>query len=110
MNNLQSRTDRDGQTINYWYDFQNRLMRKVYPDNSQVNDTYDAAGRFKQVEDATGTYAFGYDNMSRLSSAATNYAFFSTGALTVQYGYDAGSNRTSMTDPQSVPRPTVTTL
>jgi len=51
---------------------------------------------------ATGTYTFGYDNMNRLTSAGANYSFTSVGTLTVQYGYDLASNRTSMTDPQSV--------
>jgi len=56
------------------------------------------------VDDSvTGTYTFGYDNMNRLSSATVDYSFDSAGALTVQYGYDKSSNRTSMIDPQSVP-------
>ncbi len=41
--------------------------------------------------------------MNRLTSTGTNYAFDSAGNYTVQYGYDAASNRTSMTDPQSLP-------
>jgi RHS repeat-associated protein len=78
----------------------NRLVRKVYPDYSQANYTYDAAGRLTQVTDPSGTYAFYYDNMSRLTSAATNYSFLNIGYKGVSYGYDAASNRTSMTDPQ----------
>jgi RHS repeat-associated protein len=39
--------------------------------------------------------------MGRLTQTDTDYAFDSVGAYTVQYGYDAASNRTSMTDPQS---------
>src|SRR4029077_14661290 len=35
-------------------------------------------------------------------SATTNCAFLSIGNKTVSYGYDAASNRTSMTDPQSL--------
>jgi hypothetical protein len=46
-----------------------------------------------------GTYTFGYDNMNRLSSATVDYSFGSAGQLTVQYGYDAASNRTKMTVP-----------
>ncbi len=48
---------------------------------------------------ATGTYSFTYDNMNRLTQATTDYSFDSHGAYTVQYGYDAASNRTSMTAP-----------
>ena len=51
----------------------------------------------------TGTYTFGYDNINRLTSATVDYSFDSAGALTVQYGYDKASNRTSMTDPQTAP-------
>jgi YD repeat-containing protein len=40
---------------------------------------------------------------ARLSSATVDYSFDSAGQLTVQYGYDAASNRNKMTDPQSVP-------
>jgi len=39
--------------------------------------------------------------MNRLISTTTNYNFDSAGAFTVQYGYDAASDRVSMTDPQS---------
>lgn len=38
----------------------------------------------------------------RLTQATTDYAFDSAGALSVKYGYDAASNRTSMTDPQTL--------
>jgi len=40
--------------------------------------------------------------MNRLTSAGTNYSFLTIGNKTVSYGYDAASNRTSMTDPQSL--------
>jgi RHS repeat-associated protein len=73
-----------------------------------VEYTYDDAGRLTQVQDktaggsiATGTYTFTYDDMGRLTQTSTDYSFDSAGAYTVQYGYDAASNRTSMTDPQS---------
>jgi len=41
--------------------------------------------------------------MNRLTSAGVDYSFDNAGTLTVQYGYDAASNRTSMTDPQNLP-------
>ncbi|MGA7218805.1 MAG: RHS repeat-associated core domain-containing protein, partial [Candidatus Sulfotelmatobacter sp.] len=86
--------------VQYGYDFQNRVISKQDPGN--IYYTYDAAGRLTQVNDYnsdTGTYTFSYDNMNRLTSTTTNYQFTSIGAQTVQYGYDAASNRTSMTDP-----------
>ncbi len=103
LNALTSKTDRNGQAISYIYDFQERLSRKTYPDSSTVIYTYDPASRLTQVVDPTGTYSFSYDNMDRLSQTTTNYAFDTAGNLTVQYGYDAASNRNSMTDPQSLP-------
>jgi YD repeat-containing protein len=103
-NNLESKTDRNGISINYNYDFQNHLRLKSYQDSSTVSYIYDVAARLKEVQDSvTGTYTFGYDNMNRPTSATVNYSFNSAGALTVQYGYDKASNRNSMTDPQSVP-------
>ncbi len=52
--------------------------------------------------DSSGTYGFLYDNMNRLTEADTTYAFVSLGKKSVKYGYDAGSNRKTMTDPQSL--------
>src|SRR5262249_29869228 len=53
-----------------------------------------------QVTDGTGTYSFASDNMGRLTSATTSYSFTTFGNETVQYVYDAASNRTRMIDPQ----------
>jgi len=100
--NLNYRTDRNQQQIRYSYTYQNQLVQKDYPDGTQLSYTIDPAGRLTQVVDPTGTYTFAYDNMNRLKSATTDYTFDSAGNLTVQYGYDAASNRTSMTDPQSL--------
>ena len=99
--NLRTKKDRNLNTINYLYDFQDRLYRKTYPGGSTAQFTYDAADRLSQATDSTGTYSFTYDNMNRLIQTTTNYAFDSAGNLNVQYGYDAASNRVTMTDPQS---------
>jgi RHS repeat-associated protein len=101
--NLRSKQDRNGNTINYIYDNQNRLYLKTYPDATTVEYDYDLAGRLAKVIDANGTYTFTYDNMNRLIQADTDYKFDTAGTLTVKYGYDAASNRTSMTDPQNLP-------
>ena len=101
-NNLTYKTDRNGNGIIYAYDHQNRLNYKEDP--GMVFYTYDPASRLTQVEDYNSgnraEYDFAFDNMNRLTSTTTNYEFTSIGALTVQYGYDAASNRMSMTDPQ----------
>ena len=99
--NLINKTDRNGNLMRYISDYQNRLIQKTLPGNT-VYYTYDLAERLTQASDNSGTYTFGYHNMGRLTSATTNYAFLSIGNKTVSYAYDAASNRTSMTDPQSL--------
>ncbi|HEV3481173.1 MAG TPA: RHS repeat-associated core domain-containing protein [Candidatus Acidoferrales bacterium] len=96
-----SKTDRNDHTINYTYDYLNRLSQKAYPDSTAVNYTYDLANRLTQVTDPTGSYGFTYDNMNRLTQTSAAYSFISGKTFTVGYGYDAASNRTSMTDPQN---------
>ncbi|MGB8582166.1 MAG: RHS repeat-associated core domain-containing protein [Candidatus Sulfotelmatobacter sp.] len=61
--------------------------------------TYDLVGKVLQVNDPTGTYGFAYDNMGRLISTTTQYAFLSGSTFTNSYTYDAASNRTSLTAP-----------
>src|SRR5438093_6412228 len=99
MGKLLTKRDRQGQTITYSYDNLDRLATKTYPDSTAVTYTYDNGSRLTQAVDATGTYAFSYDNLGRLAGTATNYAFL-TRALDTSYSYDAASNRTSLTDPE----------
>lgn len=99
-NNLTLKTDRKNQPIHYSYDALNRLTTKTNPDQSSVNYTYDLNSRLTQVQDATGTYGFAYDNMNRLTQTTTAYTFLTARNFTVQYTYDAGSNRKTMTDPE----------
>ncbi len=99
--NLTSKTDRNGHGINYTYDFLNRLATKQYQDGSAVSYTYDLGNRLTKVVDATGTYTSTYDNRGRPTQASSAYSFVPGKTFNVGYGYDAGSNRTSMTDPQS---------
>ena len=54
-----STTDRKSQTIQYVYDALNFLMQKTYPDSTSAEYTYDLVGKILQVNDPTGTYAFG---------------------------------------------------
>ena len=100
---INRKTDRKGQLIVYNYDFQNRLIRKTYPDSTTVQYIYDPAGRMTQVQDPTGTYSFAYDNMNRLTQTTTAYAFLPARTFTVNYAYDASSNRQTMTDPEQGP-------
>jgi RHS repeat-associated protein len=99
-NNLTNKTDRNGNTIEYVYDGLNRLTQKTYPDSTTVAYTYDLAGKMTEAIDATGTYNFSYDNMGRLTGNSTAYSFLS-GTFTNAYTYDAASNRTGFTAPDS---------
>jgi RHS repeat-associated protein len=100
-NNLISKTDRKNQTIQYIYDVLNRLTRKIYPDSTEADYVYDLVGKIQQVNDPTGTYAFAYDNMGRLIGTTTNYSFLPGKTFTNGYSYDAASNRTGFTDPET---------
>jgi len=83
------------------YDGLNRLTQKSYPDTTTVNYTYDLDSRLTHVTDPTGTYQFTFDNMGRLTSASTSYTFLTARNFTTGYSYDAASNRTGFTDPES---------
>jgi RHS repeat-associated protein len=78
----------------------NRLTAKTYPDSTSAEYTYDLVGKISQVNDPTGTYAFAYDNMGRLIGTTTTYSFLTT-PFTNSYSYDADSNRTGFTAPDS---------
>ncbi len=101
VGNLASKTDRKGQAISYSYDQLDRLAHKGYPDSTGADYTYDAASRLTNVSDPTGTYQFSFDNMGRLTGTTTDYSFLAARTFTNSYAYDAGSNRTSFTDPES---------
>ena len=101
VGNLIQKTDRKNQTVTYTYDQLNRLLQKAYPDSTAVNYTYDNDSRLTQVVDPTGTYQFTFDNMGRLTQAATQYTFLTGRNFTTSYSYDAASNRTGFTDPES---------
>jgi RHS repeat-associated protein len=92
--------DRKNQQLAFARDAQNRVIRKIDSGNT-VYYSYDAAGRMTQAQDNTGTYGFTYDNIGRLTETTTNYTFLTARGFTVQYGYDAASNRTTLTDPES---------
>lgn len=101
VGNVTGRTDRKNQLVTYTYDQLNRLVEKSYPDTTTVNYTYDDDSRLTQVSDATGTYQFTFDNMGRLTGTSASYSFLTSRSFTTAYSYDAASNRTGFTDPES---------
>jgi RHS repeat-associated protein len=93
--NLATRTDANQHTTTYAYDLAKRLTSVTDPLTNAWILTYDAAGNLATRRDAnlkTTTHA--YDALNRLTSVT--YADASTPTAT--FGYDANSNRTSMTD------------
>ena len=101
MGNLQSKTDRKNQTIQYVCDALYRLTQKTYPDSTSVEYAYDLAGKVQQVSDPTGTYGFSYDNMGQLIGTSTQYSYLPGFNFQNAYTYDAASNRTSLTAPDN---------
>ena len=99
VGNLISKTDRNGRTIGYTYDQLNRMTQKSYADYTGTY-SYDSLSRLTQASDPTGTYQFVYDNLGRIEQTITNYSFLADKFFTISYGYDAASNRTSLTDPE----------
>jgi YD repeat-containing protein len=75
------------------------MTSKTYPDSTAANYVYDLVGKIQQVTDPTGTYGFAYDNMGRLIGTTTQYTFLPGHNFQNGYGYDAASNRTSLTAP-----------
>lgn len=87
--------------IQYVYDALYRLTSKTYADQTSVEYAYDLAGKVLQVGDPTGSYGFAYDNTGRLIGTTTQYAWLTSLNFQNSYTYDAASNRTSLTAPDS---------
>ena len=77
----------------------NRLTQKNEPGAISAEHTYDLVGKILQVNDPTGTYAFAYDNVGRLTGTTTTYSFLPNTPYANSYSYDADSNRTGFTAP-----------
>jgi RHS repeat-associated protein len=75
------------------------MISKTYPDETSASYVYDLVGKIQQASDPTGTYAFAYDNMGRLIGTSTQYTSLPGYNFQNSYGYDAASNRTSLTAP-----------
>ncbi|WP_165234108.1 FG-GAP-like repeat-containing protein [Aquisphaera insulae] len=103
MDNVTGKTDRNGRIYQYAYDADDRKVTEKWipvgggTATNTVTYTYDAAGRMTQVQDAASKDAFTYDNANRLLTVDDSGT---TGLpqVTLTYGYDAASNRTSLSD------------
>ncbi len=87
-------TDGNGNTTTFVRDVEERLIQKVYPDNSAVSFNYDFGGRLSSMVDAknqTTAYQYGVDNLlDQINYAAPTPA--------VSFSYDAYRHLASMTD------------
>jgi len=90
-----SLTNPAGQVTSYSYSPANQLTKISYSNAStpDVSYTYNADGYRAAMTDGTGTSAYAYDDLGRLSSQ-TNGA-----GATVRYGYDNAGDITSITYP-----------
>jgi len=90
---LTSRTLPNSVATTYSYDGLDRLTRLKDAKNNTViadnNYTYNTAGAITQNIDQSGTHAYGYDALDRLTSATY------TGTPAESYAYDSVGNRTS---------------
>ena len=114
LNRLTKITDDARQATSYAYDFSGRVTSRTLPNSVVTTYAYDGLGRLSQLKDAkkrtvindnqysynsaseiiqnidqSGTHAYGYDALDRLTSATY------TGTAPESYAYDGVGNRTS---------------
>ncbi|AFZ10490.1 Rhs family protein (plasmid) [Oscillatoria nigro-viridis PCC 7112] len=99
--NVQSVTDFNGNTITYGYDAENRLTNKQFSvsGESPVTFTYTSGGQIKTVVKGQETTTFNYDELGRLVSRIDPDGPYLASGATIEYGYDAAGNRTSVRTP-----------
>lgn len=95
VGNQTSILDANGSLVTMIYDRENRLKEIRYPDTTQVTFAYDANGNRLSMADPTGTTAYGYDALDRLTNTVDGFG------ARVGYGYDLAGNRTTLAYPGS---------
>ncbi len=95
--NLTHVTDAAKRTITYTYDPANRLKEISYSDGKTptVKYEYDAAGNRINMADGTGTTAYEYDTLSRLTHIDNGHG------ENIGYGYDLANEQTKLTYPNN---------
>jgi RHS repeat-associated protein len=85
----------EGETTEYGYDADGELVSISYSDGTtpDVSERYDEDGNRVEMVDGSGTSAFTYDSLNRMTSAA-----YGSGA-TVKYAYDLDGQLTALTYP-----------
>jgi RHS repeat-associated protein len=93
VGNLLSTTDFNGETIHFEYDVRNRLLSRIFPDNSRVAYTYTLTGQRATESSSLGTITYGYDVRDNLLSRVD------ADGVKIEYSYDAANNRTAIKIP-----------
>ena len=105
--NLVDVSDRLGRIRQFAYNNNNQLITETWyasltatTPSKTITASYDALGNVTSAGDDTGALAMQYDGRNRLQTLTTNYTGRS--AFILNYGYDAGSRVTSVTDGDGV--------
>jgi RHS repeat-associated protein len=87
-------TDGNGNTTTFIRDGEDRVVQKIYPDNSMANFGYDFGGRLSSMVDAknqTTSYQYGVDNL-------LTQVTYASPTPSVSFTYDAYARVASMVD------------
>ncbi|MEL4897465.1 putative Ig domain-containing protein [Crocosphaera sp. Alani8] len=99
VGNIETVTDFNEKIITYFYDVQNRLIKKLFADNSFVDYTYTLTGLRETITDSRGTTTYTYDERDRLIAQTDPTGIYLDSGNTLEYSYDLTGNRTSVTTP-----------
>jgi RHS repeat-associated protein len=91
-----TKTDRNGRLTTYQYNAAHQITRETWSDGRIINYTYDQFGSLTSAADPAASIALQYDAIGRLTRTESTPA--AQPVFTVDYGYDANNNRTSMID------------
>jgi len=98
---IQSRTDRNGDTITYEYDAEGRLWKKTLPGSDVTTYLYDAFGHLEAASNASAVMSFTYDDAGNLISETTiGTANAPRPTVTHTYTYDPNGKPLSVSGPE----------
>lgn len=97
VGNLIKRTDANGIATTYTFDKDNLLTNIVYPSGTGTSFDYDPNNNLIGMADSSGTSAFVYDPLNRLTQAGHTAGLLANKLL--EYRYDPASNLTQINYP-----------